>query len=413
MKPCPQCGATNGDDDVFCKNCGATIPKIEQPVVRKVSSPPPPGGEDPAQVEEQAKEAPPPVTLPRRAKDKTIVGMPSPLATQAPAGPPKVRRPGVKAKFHGTLHGMLTDVKDMPVHGEEEEQPEEQEEIVIDEEPQHIQPIPIMTIESQKPREEVAAAGKAGAGDNVDIEILAAATISGDDEIGVKEEVPAERKPPAKEEVPPPVEEKEKEKEKVTAAAPSVPPPAAIPPAAAEPRSRSATVVVVIVTLVLILAGGYYYYSVHGSKRQGTAVPSSGQVQGPTAAGTQGPTPMGEDRKWNVKLEGAPGSAVVYVDEVLHPERPVILTETNAPRVFRIEAPGFEPWQKAVAVVADGVLSVAMTQAAAPPGEKEGGTVEGSKTAEATEPVTTPEKKKKKKHKKKSIYDIKGNPYDD
>jgi hypothetical protein len=133
----------------------------------------------------------------------------------------------------------------------------------------------------------------------------------------------------------------------------------------------------------------------------------------PPAAGTQEQPRPAEERKWSVKLEGAPEKAVVYVDEVLHPERPVILTETDAPRAFRIEAQGFEPWQKAVAVVADVVLTVGMTQAAVPPGEKEGGTVEGPKTEEATEPVTTPEKKKKKKKKKKSIYDVKGNPYDD
>jgi hypothetical protein len=403
MKPCPQCGASNGDDDVFCKGCGASLPKLEQPTVRKVSEPPPPGGEDSAEVEELAKEAPPAVTLPRRAKDKTIVGMPSPLAAPAPAGPPKVRRPGVKAKFHGTLHGMIADVKDMPVHGEEEQE-EEQEDIVIDEDPQHIQPIPIMTIGSGKALGEDDTAGKAGADDGVDLEILASATISGDEGVDVREKIPEERKPSVKEEAPAPAEDKEK----VTAAVPSVPPPAAIQPAAAEPKSRSATVVVVIVTLILILAGGYYYYSVHGAKQQGTGV-----AEGPSAAGTQEPPREGEERKWNVKLEGAPGSAVVYVDEVLHPERPVILIETDAPRVFRIEAPGFEPWQKTVAVMADVALPVAMTQAAAPPEVKEGGTVEGPKTGEETEPVTTPEKKKKKKKKKKSIYDVKGNPYDD
>jgi serine/threonine protein kinase len=63
----------------------------------------------------------------------------------------------------------------------------------------------------------------------------------------------------------------------------------------------------------------------------------------------------------SVTLRGLTPQALVYVDGVLHPEHPLVLEPDPKVRTIRIEAPGYESWEKSVALSNDITLDVAMT----------------------------------------------------
>ena len=83
MKKCPNCGTENGDDLVFCKQCGASLTEEEQPVVdlKKPEVP-------------EKDEYVPPVTSPAAAAYVPPVAAPAPQFS-APA--PTVRKVSAKA----------------------------------------------------------------------------------------------------------------------------------------------------------------------------------------------------------------------------------------------------------------------------------------------------------------------------
>jgi hypothetical protein len=64
---------------------------------------------------------------------------------------------------------------------------------------------------------------------------------------------------------------------------------------------------------------------------------------------------------WKVTLNGMPEDADVYVDHVLHAERPVLVKGGKTAFAFRVTAKGHEPWEREVAVRSDLALEVAMT----------------------------------------------------
>jgi hypothetical protein len=61
---------------------------------------------------------------------------------------------------------------------------------------------------------------------------------------------------------------------------------------------------------------------------------------------------------WEVDLRGLPEGAEIFVDDALHPERPVRVENLGRTRVLRVEVEGYEPWQKEVAVYSDISLNV-------------------------------------------------------
>jgi hypothetical protein len=63
---------------------------------------------------------------------------------------------------------------------------------------------------------------------------------------------------------------------------------------------------------------------------------------------------------WNVAFPDLPESAEIYVDGMLHPERPVLVPYTAEPRVFRVVAEGHQPWEKVVAVYSDISIDVTL-----------------------------------------------------
>ncbi len=68
------------------------------------------------------------------------------------------------------------------------------------------------------------------------------------------------------------------------------------------------------------------------------------------------------ERSHRLAIEGLPEGAEVLVDGILHPERPLVLTEAPGSRHVEIRASGFETWEGDVAVHADASLPVVMVQ---------------------------------------------------
>ncbi len=68
-------------------------------------------------------------------------------------------------------------------------------------------------------------------------------------------------------------------------------------------------------------------------------------------------------RYWKVDLGKLPQGASVWVDGVLHPERPVLIEVVEGSRSIRFEAEGHEAWERTVAVAADLALEVVMAAA--------------------------------------------------
>ncbi|MFH1437152.1 MAG: serine/threonine-protein kinase [Pseudomonadota bacterium] len=61
---------------------------------------------------------------------------------------------------------------------------------------------------------------------------------------------------------------------------------------------------------------------------------------------------------WQVIVDGIPEKADLYVDEVLHTERPITVKDSPEPRKIKIEAPGFETWEKSVIIRSDTTLHI-------------------------------------------------------
>ena len=61
---------------------------------------------------------------------------------------------------------------------------------------------------------------------------------------------------------------------------------------------------------------------------------------------------------WHVTVDGIPEKASLYVDEVLHTERPVMVKDSPEPKKIIIEAPGFEIWEKSVIIRSDTTLHI-------------------------------------------------------
>lgn len=169
-----------------------------------------------------------------------------------------------------------------------------------------------------------------------------------------------------------------------------------------EVRKRAAWVwpTVVIVLVVLAGLGAWAGIKFLGHDHRDSGKAASEETEKP--AGTEGGSGT-----CNLTIQDAPQGALVYVDGVLHPERPLSLKRGTEPVTLRVEAPGFEPWEKAVAVTADTTLPVRMM----PVPEKEelpGETEEDSKTKKKSKPSDKKKSKDdgggKKKRKIMTVY---------
>ncbi len=98
---------------------------------------------------------------------------------------------------------------------------------------------------------------------------------------------------------------------------------------------------------------------------------------------------------FKVDVGNLPEGAIVFIDGVLHPERP-LMVDRDGNHVFRIEANGYAPWEKKVSVVADAALGVILV-----PGEDASSGHDQEEAAQALE--GTKAGKAKKKDKKKRI----------
>lgn len=123
--------------------------------------------------------------------------------------------------------------------------------------------------------------------------------------------------------------------------------------------------IMMVLVVVLGLGAAGIYFLVSGDKK----VPAG------TAAEEQ--TAEGEGLKeYKVTIMGIPGNAVIYVDDVLHTERPVILDDSSHSRYFKITAKGYQAWRKSVVVRSDTTLPVEMIPVAA--GEEKAAEKEGA-----------------------------------
>jgi serine/threonine-protein kinase len=74
-----------------------------------------------------------------------------------------------------------------------------------------------------------------------------------------------------------------------------------------------------------------------------------------------------EPESFTIDLDGIPPGAEVYVDDVLHAERPVTVEPSDAVKRIRIEADGFWNWEKRVAIIGDVTFTVNMNPLDAEP----------------------------------------------
>ncbi len=76
-------------------------------------------------------------------------------------------------------------------------------------------------------------------------------------------------------------------------------------------------------------------------------------VTAPDAVTVDGPRPASS---WQVDVQGVPAGSEIYVDDVLMPGRPIALPCRPGERAFRIQADGFETWERVLDVHADVVI---------------------------------------------------------
>jgi serine/threonine protein kinase len=140
-------------------------------------------------------------------------------------------------------------------------------------------------------------------------------------------------------------------------------------------RRRGAALVVVVVLVVLIVAtvAAIAIQVQRGRSRNGqeaTVVPPA--VGEAKAAAAQAP------QEHAVEVTGIPTDALIYVDGILHTERPLLVQGSAQPRGIKIVAKGFEPWTSSVIVRSDTKVAVELEPvpppqedvAAAPPPEE-------------------------------------------
>jgi hypothetical protein len=113
--------------------------------------------------------------------------------------------------------------------------------------------------------------------------------------------------------------------------------------------------------LSLAGAGTYYYIKTRASQDVAAQAGSAARAGSAALSLSKGGSPT----SWKVKFVGLPAGAEVYVDGVLHPERPVRLQNKGLPHELRVEAGGYETWEKEVAVYSDISLDVALARAEA------------------------------------------------
>jgi len=61
-----------------------------------------------------------------------------------------------------------------------------------------------------------------------------------------------------------------------------------------------------------------------------------------------------------IELDGLPAEAEVFVEDVLHPERPLLLERSRDPRRMRITSNGYETWERDVAVISDAAITISL-----------------------------------------------------
>jgi serine/threonine protein kinase len=168
-------------------------------------------------------------------------------------------------------------------------------------------------------------------------------------------------------------------------------------------RKRSAWVLPTVLIGVLIVAvagvwGGIKLFA------QGREHASEMQAADPVGNKAED---EGEAETCALTIADAPEGAVVYVDGVLHPERPVSLLKQEQAVTIRVEASGFEPWEEAVAVKTDTNLAVRMNTIPAedePPAEDEDATKSKTKSKPGDKKKSKTGEDGKKKRKIMTVY---------
>ncbi|MBW2260716.1 MAG: serine/threonine protein kinase [Deltaproteobacteria bacterium] len=137
---------------------------------------------------------------------------------------------------------------------------------------------------------------------------------------------------------------------------------------------------VVLVVAVLGAAAAYIYTETKRIEEKMVALATQ-----PAVETTPQPVAEPEPPTWKVSLTGLPDGAEVSVDGTLHPERPLLVAESDGPRRIQIEADGYLDWERQVSVHDD--LSLPVHMKPEPPAEEE----------ESGKPVKKPGKKPGKK----------------
>ena len=125
----------------------------------------------------------------------------------------------------------------------------------------------------------------------------------------------------------------------------------------------------IVLLLVVSAVAGYFIYRVMTSPP-----PQAPALEEEAHEVAEVPASVGDvDVTWKVTLSGLPDGADVYVDHVLHPERPVVVRGAKTAFGFRVTARGFKPWERQIAVRSDLTLEVSMTPLEAAEPAKKGG----------------------------------------
>jgi serine/threonine-protein kinase len=152
--------------------------------------------------------------------------------------------------------------------------------------------------------------------------------------------------------------------------------------ARAKPHRSRALWTVLAVCLVVVAAGGgavaAFFMKERAARSEQPAEERASEEKPPEE------TPVVTPPAWfTLDLEGLPEGAEVYVDDLLHPERPIMVARSDRPSALRIAAPGYEDWERQMDIAADIAMPVEMTPLPPP----------------AVEPARQAKKKKKKKKK--------------